>query len=240
MYGLNVVVVADFSIQLALVNAYVLDPARIAPSRSDPNSNGHFPFTSHPNQTGTPRGFSLNNMPYFHGSPASLPGAFQGLPGFMGMHHVGSWNGAAGMGGGGDSAGLHQPGVIRRGAGGRHNNRPGPYDRRGSRYGPGAVAGGGASGRLSPIRGMPGMYGGVGGVGGRFPMNAPGGGMPYIPPGHPAAKMMPPGPFPDAMGGVGGNAQQGMGPREAVQGRSLKSYEDLDAVGGAGSGELNY
>lgn len=29
-------------------------------------------------------------------------------------------------------------------------------------------------------------------------------------------------------------------PREAVQGRSLKSYEDLDAVGGAGGGELNY
>lgn len=44
--------------------------------------------------------------------------------------------------------------------------------------------------------------------------------------------------FPDAMGG--GSGQQAMGPREAVQGRSLKSYEDLDAVGGAGSGELNY
>jgi hypothetical protein len=25
-----------------------------------------------------------------------------------------------------------------------------------------------------------------------------------------------------------------------VQGRSIKSYEDLDAVGGGGSGELNY
>jgi hypothetical protein len=31
-----------------------------------------------------------------------------------------------------------------------------------------------------------------------------------------------------------------VGPREAVQGRSLKSYEDLDAVAGGGSGELNY
>lgn len=31
-----------------------------------------------------------------------------------------------------------------------------------------------------------------------------------------------------------------VGPREAVQGRSLKSYEDLDAVGGSGNGELNY
>ena len=37
--------------------------------------------------------------------------------------------------------------------------------------------------------------------------------------------------------GAGGAA---VGPREAVQGRSLKSYEDLDAVGGAGGGELNY
>lgn len=31
-----------------------------------------------------------------------------------------------------------------------------------------------------------------------------------------------------------------MGPREAVQGRSLKSYEDLDHVAGGGGGELNY
>jgi len=31
-----------------------------------------------------------------------------------------------------------------------------------------------------------------------------------------------------------------MGPREAVQGRQLKSYEDLDAMGGDGAGELNY
>jgi hypothetical protein len=38
-------------------------------------------------------------------------------------------------------------------------------------------------------------------------------------------------------GAAGGAA---VGPHEAVQGRSLKSYEDLDAVAGAGSGELNY
>jgi hypothetical protein len=38
-------------------------------------------------------------------------------------------------------------------------------------------------------------------------------------------------------GAAGGAA---VGPREAVQGRSLKSYEDLDAVAGSGSGELNY
>lgn len=38
-------------------------------------------------------------------------------------------------------------------------------------------------------------------------------------------------------GAAGGAA---MGPREAVQGRTLKSYEDLDQVSGGGSGELNY
>lgn len=38
----------------------------------------------------------------------------------------------------------------------------------------------------------------------------------------------------DGAGGAAG------GPREAVQGRSLKSYEDLDQVSGGGSGELNY
>jgi hypothetical protein len=73
------------------------------------------------------------------------------------------------------------------------------------------------------------------GSGGRLPSTA---GAPYIPPGHPAAAAFGAGGFADAMGA--GSAQQGMGPREAVQGRSLKSYEDLDAVGGAGSGELNY
>lgn len=38
--------------------------------------------------------------------------------------------------------------------------------------------------------------------------------------------------------GAGGGAAAG--PREAVQGRSLKNYDDLDAVSGSGSGELNY
>lgn len=32
----------------------------------------------------------------------------------------------------------------------------------------------------------------------------------------------------------------GPGPVQSVQGRQIKSYEDLDAVGGGGSGELNY
>jgi len=37
-----------------------------------------------------------------------------------------------------------------------------------------------------------------------------------------------------------GMGAMAVGPKEAVQGRSLKSYEDLDAVAGAGGGELNY
>lgn len=107
--------------------------------------------------------------------------------------------------------GLHQPGAMRRGGGNRYNNRTGPYDRRRPN----------GNGRLSPVR-MSNMYGGA-----RYP-----------PAGHPAAMAGGNNPFPDAMGGGGG--QQPMPPREAVQGRSIKSYEDLDAVGGSGSGELNY
>ncbi|KAJ5555788.1 hypothetical protein N7535_008220 [Penicillium sp. DV-2018c] len=185
---------------LALVNAYVLDPARIAPSRSDANSNGHFPIGSGQGHTGTPRGFSLN-MPYGpNGMPTFPPGA---MPGMMGAHAAG-WSG---MG----HDGLHQPGPMRRGP--HRNNRPGPYDRR--RYN--------GTGRLSPPRGMPGMYGG-----GRGP--PPG---VNVPAGHPAAGMVS-NPFPDSSNGGP------MAPREAVQGRSLKSYEDLDAVDTSGGGELQY
>ncbi|OJJ57992.1 hypothetical protein ASPSYDRAFT_153624 [Aspergillus sydowii CBS 593.65] len=202
---------------LTLVNAYVLDPARIAPSRSDANSNGHFPLNSGQNQTGTPRGFSLAAMPPYLANGPNVPPGFQGvpggLPGFMGLGNQ-SW--AANSMAGGDHPGLHQPGVMRRG-GGRFNSRSGPYDRRGNRHGPQGV------GRMSPGRGML--------PSGRLSAAA---GAPYIPAGHPAAAAFAGAAgFPDA-------AQQAMGPREAVQGRSLKSYEDLDAVGGAGSGELNY
>ena len=38
----------------------------------------------------------------------------------------------------------------------------------------------------------------------------------------------------------GAGMQGSIGPQEATQGRALKSYQDLDAVGGVGSGELNY
>ncbi|KAJ5801860.1 Arsenite resistance protein [Penicillium pulvis] len=201
--------------ELSLVNAYVLDPARIAPSRSDSNSNGHFPMAGGA-QSGTPRGFSLANAPYI-GNPA-LPGGFPtaGMPGLAGP--TGVWNGNMLMSG---DAGMHQPGVMRRGPN-RHNSRSGPYDRR-------RGYNGGPTGRLSPVR-MSNMYG----PGGRLPPAGI-----SVPPGHPAANMVPTNnPFPDAMGAGGGS--QAMPPREAVQGRSLKSYEDLDAVGGSGSGELNY
>lgn len=196
------------------MNAYVLDPARIAPSRSDANSNGHFPLASGQGQGGTPRGFSLANMPYL-GNPGAIPSGFPatGMPGLVGV--PGAWGGNAL--GSADGSGLHQPGAMRRGPH-RQNNRSGPYDRR--RFN--------GSGRLSPVR-MSNMYS----VGGRPPpANI------TVPPGHPAASMVAANPFPDAMGAGGG--AQAMPPREAVQGRSLKSYEDLDAVGGSGSGELNY
>lgn len=204
--------------QLSLVNDYVLDPARIAPSRSDANSNGHFPLGSGQAPSGTPRGFSLANMPYMAGSPALHGFGGAGFPGFA--QQARAWGGNAMVPG--DPSGLHQPGVMRKG-GGRYNNRTGPYDRRGNRHGS-------RSGRLSPVRGMPSMYG----LGGPISTTAA-----YIPPGHPAAGMMTANSFPDAM--VSGNSlQDGAPPREAVQGRSLKSYEDLDAVDGSGEGELNY
>lgn len=47
-------------------------------------------------------------------------------------------------------------------------------------------------------------------------------------------------------GGFGGAGKWGdggaqtVGPREAVQGRTLKKYDDLDAVEGGAAGELNY
>ena len=45
-------------------------------------------------------------------------------------------------------------------------------------------------------------------------------------------------------GGAGrwgdGAGAQTVGPNEAVQGRTLRKYDDLDAVEGGGGGELNY
>ncbi|KAF2636104.1 hypothetical protein P280DRAFT_473250 [Massarina eburnea CBS 473.64] len=154
---------------LQLVNTYVMDPAHIAPSRSDANSNGHFPLGNHATATGTPRGFNLANM--------------------NGMNFGGMFNPA--LGGWDPNFGhddRHQGGPMRRG-GHRFNSRTaGPYDRQ-NRDGRTRTGG-----RLTP----PPRRGG-----GRF-------------------------------------GDGGPGPLQSTQGRSIKSYEDLDAVGGGGSGELNY
>ncbi|KAI5866951.1 hypothetical protein GGS23DRAFT_615572 [Durotheca rogersii] len=172
-----------------LINAYVLDPAHIAPSRTDANSNGHFPPANGQTQQGTPRGFNLQNF----ATMSNMVPPFAGFPGlpmpplFAGNHGVQ----AASWGAGGEERG---PGPIRRNApsSGRFQSRAGPYDRRQQQ---------GRWGQDSP-----GMGRGRGGAG-RWG------------------------------DGAGGAA---VGPREAVQGRSLKSYEDLDHVAGGGGGELNY
>ncbi|OKL58711.1 hypothetical protein UA08_06045 [Talaromyces atroroseus] len=230
---------------LVLVNEYVLDPAHIAPSRTDANSNGHFPLPGNHMQAGTPRGFNLANMPYFNGVSNAFSGLHGGsnFPGFMGVNSPGFNSLVAGDGT--MMSSHNQPGAMRR-SGGRYSNRSGPYDRRGGNHRAGHNASNASNqGRLSPVRGMSGMFG----PGGRLPGG--GGGIPYVPPGHPAAAMLPPGAVSaGASGGggagagsaldAGGGQQAMMGPREAVQGRSLKSYEDLDAVGGSGGGELNY
>lgn len=174
-----------------------MDPAHIAPSRSDANSNGHFPPANGHMPAGTPRGFNLQSFGGLAGMPgmAGFGGAPGGLPNFFAGHPVQApmgWPGAMDGRGGGP---------IRRGGRQFQNtSRTGPYDRR-----PREQRWGVDSGRLTPP-----------GAGSRGGM--PGGGK-----------------WGD--GAAGGAA---VGPREAVQGRSLKSYEDLDAVAGSGSGELNY
>lgn len=159
--------------EFELINSYVSDPSHIAPSRTDANSNGHFPITNGQSGLSTPRGFNLHNfangVPGFPMPPGGLPPHFAGMPGA-------GWSGDDRRSGG----------PIRRGgsmSGGRGAYRSGPYDRRGPR---------------DSNRGRTG--------GSRW--------------------------------GDGGAAAGG--PREAVQGRSLKSYEDLDNVSGSGSKELDY
>ncbi|KAH8820352.1 putative zinc finger protein [Xylogone sp. PMI_703] len=175
---------------LELVNTYVMDPSHIAPSRSDANSNGHFPPANGHVPAGTPRGFNLSQ--FGMNGMSNMSGLAGGFPAFLAGHAV---QNPAGWIGGTDSRG----GPVRRGGRFQANTRTGPYDRR-----PRDQRWGNESGRLSPPGGRKGGMG----TGGRW--------------------------------GDGANGGAAVGPREAVQGRSLKSYEDLDAVSGGGSGELNY
>ncbi|KAK0734019.1 hypothetical protein B0T26DRAFT_632796 [Lasiosphaeria miniovina] len=183
--------------EFELVNAYIIDPAHIAPSRTDANSNGHFPPTNGQTPTGTPRGFNLSN--YAINNMIGFPN-FAAMsmftPNLLGVPPLGAapgWHAP-----GGDDRGV---GPVRRGGpmggpGGRFQNRTGPYERR-------------PNPRYAPDIGVAGAMGGRGRPG---PANRWG-------------------------DGAGGAA---MGPREAVQGRTIKSYEDLDQVSSGGGGELNY
>lgn len=177
----------------------MLDPAHIAPSRSDANSNGHFPPANGHMPAGTPRGFNLSNFG-MAGIPP-MPGfGSGGFPPFFAGHAV---QAPVGWASAGDDRGS---GPVRRG-GGRFNStqRAGPYDRRQPRE-----QRWGETGRLSPPA--------IGSRAGNRPSGNGSGGK----------------------WGDGASGGAAVGPREAVQGRSLKSYEDLDAVGGSGNGELNY
>lgn len=211
---------------IELVNAYVADPAHIAPSRTDASSNGHFSAGAGQTPMGTPRGFNLHNY------NLSAAGGLPPMPGFPGaggnpglnmfnpvaMQVPGSWQSP--MGGGSPGG----PGPIRRGGGPRHNNnnRSGPYDRRPMRWNPdGGITGG------SPMHG-----GGGGGGGGGGPLRGGRGGGNFGAAGGAAGT---PGRWGD--GGGGGSA---VGPREAIQGRTIKSYDDLDQAGNGAGGELNY
>ncbi|KAK3300463.1 uncharacterized protein B0H64DRAFT_428529 [Chaetomium fimeti] len=191
--------------EFELINAYVIDPAHIAPSRTDANSNGHFPQSNGQQPTGTPRGFNLqnyavNSMISFPNFPMAMfpPGMISNTSGANPLANPAAWHAGAGGDERGAGAGpIRRGGGAPGGGGGRFQNRSGPYDRRGNnpRYGSGDSAG-----PLGGGRGRPG------------PSNRWG-------------------------DGAGGAA---VGPREAVQGRTLKSYEDLDQVSGGGGGELNY
>ncbi|KYG44416.1 hypothetical protein M433DRAFT_155629 [Acidomyces richmondensis BFW] len=179
---------------VTLVNTYVLDPAHIAPSRSDANSNGHFPLSQNI-PTGTPRNFQLSQQ-FGLGFPMATGLATNGaglpvLPpgGFAASGVPLTWQQAAAAYAG---AGV---GPIRTAAGGGRNN--------------------------TFVTGIPGQR-----IAGAF-------GGPYM--------------RNDARGlrglrGIGIEGGAGaIGPREAVAGRQLRSYEDLDAdKGDGGTGELNY
>ena len=184
---------------MTLVNTYVLDPSHIAPSRSDANSNGHFPLpTNHYLSNGTPRGFSLQNMAmnvmsFNTNAMANMPNM---PPGFApGMQNNMSTEGNQG----------HSTGPIRRG-GNRFNNRQNPYDRNQRTMSRGYSSNMSGLARNMMDGGQMGFIAqGGGGGGGRW-------------------------------GDGAGGGLNAVGPREAVQGRSIKSYEDLDAAPGGVNG----
>lgn len=94
---------------------------------------------------------------------------------------------------------------------------------------------GGYMAGAGPMRGLGarGMNGGMGYGGARMPG-------PYAR-NDGRGQRMAPGERPMMGIGMGGGLDAGaVGPREAVAGRQLRSYEDLDADTGAGTGELNY
>lgn len=173
---------------LELVNTYVLDPAHIAPSRSDANSNGHFPIGNGGQPTGTPRGFSLGGQ-----FPMGFPMA-AGMPNSV------------------TPAGFAAPGM----------------------FAPGMAAGWGPPG--SATNPVPGMTGGVGPMrhGGRYSNGGYRMANPYA---RPDGRGRQPS-FGSARGFEGGL----VGPPQATAGRSLRSYEDLDAAGGEkeAPAELDY
>ena len=150
---------------LALVNTYVLDPSHIAPSRSDSNSNGHFPLpANHHMNTGTPRGFNLNsmggmNMMAMNQNAITM---MPGMPGFPGMN--GMENG-------------HTGGPVRRGGGARFNNRQNPYDRgpRNVQRGYNNMQGMVRPGMMDPRMSMGYIAQGGGGSGGKWGDGAGGG-----------------------------------------------------------------
>lgn len=191
--------VLTFCLQLNMNNLYVLDPAHITPSRSDPNNNGHF-SSSNGMVNGTPRGFNMN-MPFgFPGMPGGLLNP-AGFPTTFGQYPVTMPGGLPSFGQNPSVDANGGFGPMRRGPQ-RFPNRPsGPYDRqskdaRNMRWNNG--------GRSSPPRGGPRM-------------------------------MNPPSRFADGSGAAT------VGPKEAVAGRNIKSYDDLDDVGtGGGTAELNY
>lgn len=123
-----------------------MDPSHIAPSRSDSNSNGHFPSNSQGLQS-TPRGFNLSSIQHF-GIPGLSPGGVPNpmhMAAFLAQVNGGSTSFAA------TDDDRHGVGPMRRGGMNRFNNRnAGPYDRpKDGRTGPQRW---GVSGRLTPPR----------------------------------------------------------------------------------------